>query len=275
MKLGMFFSHIDTIVEQGDAENISNALKKVVPRGIEYVDIDGASIGINHNVEEIKSVLSDNGVKTGSLFYLANFDWKNKNVLDVFKEQTKRQLEYCAYLGTDLFMPVPNITVKQTSDYERIECQKIVIEYFNQCALMSKEYNISTVVENFSEHANPYSKLEDFEVIFNNTSDVGYVLDTGNFWFSDVDYLDAYDKYHSITRHIHLKDIHPNKDGFFKINDRCADIGYIGGGVIDLKSLSQKLKKYNYNGILSIEINNFENMLENVIKSIDFAKKLF
>ncbi len=275
MKLGMFFSHIHTVVEQGMATCIDNALEMIAPYGIEYVDISGADIGVKHSIKHIKASIDNNGIKTSTVFYVAPFDWKNENILNIFKEQTKRQLEYCAYLETDIFMAVPNIIDVHKSVCERVECQKKIIEYLNQTALMSREYNISTVVENFSDHTNPYSKLEDFEIIFNNTTDVGYVLDTGNFWFSDVNYLDAYEKYHSITKHIHLKDICPNENGYFNVNGRCADISFIGSGVIDLKKLSERLKKYNYNGVLSIEINNPENMLENIIKSVNYVNELF
>lgn len=274
MNLGMFFSHLDTVVKQKDAENINKVLETVVPLGLEYVDIDGASIGVNHSVEDIKKYLDNFGVKTSSLFYFDTLDWKNNNSLSVFKENTKKQLEYCAYLGTNLFMPVPDIPIMHKDEAERNECQKVFIEYLNETASMSKEYNISTVIENFSSHANPYSKPEDFDVIFKNAPEVGYVLDTGNFWFSDVGYLETYDKYHSITKHIHIKDIVPNEDGFLKINGRNCDSSYIGGGIIDFNPLVTRLKENDYNGVLSIEINNFENMMENIIKSFTNLKEM-
>ena len=274
MKTSLFLSHVDKAVEQGSAKNIANALEVLVSYGLECVDVNGAVIGDRYTVKDLKSVLDSNGVNVSSIFHFGSFDWKDENILSQYRDLTKKQLEYCAYLETDIFMPVPNIPTIHSSENERSECQKVVIEYLNDTALLSKEYGIKTVLENYSSYNNPYATLEDFDVIFENTSGVDYVLDTGNFWFSDIDVLEAYEKYHSITRHVHLKDITPNDDGFLKINGKNADSNDIGSGIIDFQELFKRLKSYDYDGAVSVEICNQDDIMNKIIRSIKYVRGL-
>jgi len=274
MKTAMFLSHIDRVMEQGGAKNMAEGLQKLIPYGLECVDINGANIGRRYDFNELKQALTDNGIEVSSLFYLAPFDWKDKNIISSFKEETKRQLEYCASLGTDIFMPVPNIPTNHADEFERTECQKKLIEYLNEAVLMCKEYNISPVMENYSDHRNPYSKVTDFDIIFENTPGLGYVLDTGNFWFSDTDFIDVYEKFHSITKHVHLKDITPNENGYLKINGRNADGHDVGSGILDFEKLFERLNHYGYDGAVSIEICNADDMMNKLIRSFEYVKKL-
>lgn len=274
MKTGVFLSHINKIVEQDDAKSLDEALHSLADKGLECVDVDGANIGLKYNIEALKKSFDGSGISTSSIFYWASFEWKDKNAISVFKEETKRQIEYCAYLGTDIFMPVPNVPTKHSDERERIECQKIIIEYLNETAVLSKEYGVKTVIENYSKYDNPYSKSEDFEVIFKNTLDVDFVLDTGNFWFCNDNFLDVYEKYHNITKHVHLKDIIPNENGFLNINGKSADSNDVGSGIIDFPELFKKLKKYEYEGAVSIEMCNTENMINKVVKSLEYVNNL-
>lgn len=274
MKTSLFLSHIDKAVEQGSAKNIDDALKMLVPYGLECVDVNGAVLGSKYTVKDLKSILDCNGVKVSSIFHFGSFDWKDENILSRYRDLTKKQFEYCSYLETDIFMPVPNVSTIHKSESERRECQKVIIGYLNDAAVLSKEYGIKTVMENYSSYNNPYATLEDFDVIFENTSGVDYVLDTGNFWFSDIDVVEAYEKYHSITRHVHLKDITPNNDGFLKINGKNADSNDIGSGIIDFPELFKRLKLYGYDGAVSIEICNQDDIMNKIIRSIKYVESL-
>ncbi len=274
MKTGVFLSHINKIVEQGDAKSLDEALHSLADNGLECVDVDGANIGLKYNIEALKKSLDHNGIGVCSIFYLANFEWEDKTAILNFKEKTKRQFEYCAYLGTDVFMPVPNVPANNSDENKRMECQKKIIEYLNEFAVLGKEYGVTPVMENFSKYENPYSKATDFDVIFKNTSGVEYVLDTGNFWFCNDNFLDVYEKYHNITKHVHLKDITPNENGFLNINGKSADSNDVGSGIIDFPELFKKLKKYRYEGAVSIEICNVENMMNKVVKSLEYVNNL-
>ena len=274
MKISLFLSHVDKAVEQGDAKNRAEALKNLSSQGLECVDVNGASIGGLYNLKELKNELDGSGIEVSSIFHFGTFEWKDENILAKYREITKNQLEYCAYLGTDIFMPVPNIHEELKTPEERVECQKKIIEYLNETADMSKKYKISTVLENYSSYNNPYSTLEDFEIIFKNTTGVDYVLDTGNFWFCDVDFIEAYEKYHSITKHVHLKEINPADDGYLKVNGKNADSHDIGSGVTDFPELFKRLKGYGYDGAVSIEICNFDDMKNKIIRSIKYVDGL-
>lgn len=274
MRISVFFSHINKAVEQGSWKNNAEALTDLASQGLECVDVNGAAIGTMYDLKELKKELDDSGIKTSSIFHFAPFDWKDENILEKYREITKRQIEYCAYLETDVFMPVPNIRELHKTPQERVDCQKKIIEYLNETAALSKACNVSTVLENYSSKNNPYSTLEDFEIIFKNTTDVDYVLDTGNFWFCDVDFIEAYEKYHSITKHVHLKEINPADDGYLKVNGKNADSHDIGSGVSDFPELFKRLKGYGYDGAVSIEICNADDMKNKIIRSVKYVEKL-
>lgn len=274
IKTSMFLSHINKVVEQGDSPNLDSVCAMLSGHKLERVDVDGANIGVKYNIGDLKKTLDNNEIKVSSIFFVNQFDWKNKNSLEKISEETKKQLEYCAFLGTELFMPVPNMPDEHKNEIERIECQKIMMEYLNETADSSKKYGITTVIENYSAYRNPYSKPEDFETIFKNTSGVEYVLDTGNFWFCDADFLEIYEKYVDITKHVHLKDISPNPKGFLDINGKVADSNDIGSGIIDFPELFKRLKRDGYNGSVSIEICNSDNMLDKLIKSLNYVNSL-
>jgi len=274
MKSGVFLSHINKIVEQGDAKSQEDALHLLAGKGLECVDVDGTSIGLNCNIETLKKNLDESGIDVCSIYYPANFEWEDKTAISNFKEKTKRQFEYCAYLGADMFMPVPNVPANNSDENRRMECQKVIIEYLNEMAVLGKEYGVITVMENFSRYSNPYSKAEDFDVIFSNTSEVDFVLDTGNFWFCNDNFLEVYEKYHNKTKHVHLKDITPNENGFLNINGKSADSNDVGSGIIDFPELFKKLKKYKYDGAVSIEICNVENMMNKVVESLEYVNNL-
>ena len=118
MKTGVFLSHINKIVEQGDAKSQEDALHLLAGKGLECVDVDGTSIGLNCNIETLKKNLGESGIDVCSIYYPANFEWYDKTAVLNFKEKSKKQLEYCAYLGTDVFMPVPNVLTKKSDENE-------------------------------------------------------------------------------------------------------------------------------------------------------------
>ncbi|MBO5452476.1 MAG: sugar phosphate isomerase/epimerase [Clostridia bacterium] len=265
MKKGTFYPQI---LEASMQENISTqkVMERLVPLGMECVDIYTGNI-IEEGSKHITKLQKDFGITTSSVFHYFEFDYKKENALNLALEEVKLHLENSAEVNSPFFMPVPVIKYIHKDNFEREECAKIVLEYFAGVSRQSSKYNITTVVENFSNTMSPYSYIDDIKYILDNIPDIKYVLDTGNYWFGGTDMIEACKKFASKTVHVHMKDLAEKEDGRLDICGRRADSVAIGEGILPVFEALDIIKSNITDFSAIVEINGSENVLADMEKS--------
>lgn len=274
MKIGSFFSQIDFAVRDGEAESIEALLHHYAKLGITSVDIMADNFDSAYNTSELLNVLKNEGLYTASMFHLIDFRHKENDIIKKLRDDTKRRIEDCAAMQCTMFMPVPTITSPHANEHERSECRKTVAEYINDVSEIAKGYNITTVIENFSDTTCPFSTIADIDYLLTQLPHVQYVLDTGNFWFGGTDVIEACKKFAQRTVHVHLKDIYPNENGCLTVCQRSCDSSEIGGGIIDFEKIFDILASHGYQGGATIEVNDNSYYVPKTEKSIEYLKSI-
>ncbi|MBR5157459.1 MAG: sugar phosphate isomerase/epimerase [Clostridia bacterium] len=272
MKIGTFFDRIDLATDNGEVKCIQEAFDRLVPMGLSFVDVSSGVFGEKYEPVSLQKILKENGVYAGSMFHLFPFDYKKENIIEASREDIELQLERCAQLECKLFMPVPRIMQNHKDAKERMHCREIVIQYFSEVSQCAKKYGITTIVENFSNVDCPFSTIEDFHYIFKQVPSLFYALDTGNFWFGGTDVLKAVPQFVNITEHVHLKDILPREKNDIRKDGKKHDGVALGEGVIPLDEILNELTQNGYDKTLTIEINHNEDLLNKIIRSVNFLK---
>ena len=274
MKLGTFYQLITDSVTAGLISDTDKGLEDLKNYGLSFVDIDSGIIDSICSAKKIAQQLKEFKIYTGSVFCWHHFPHKAENFMDIMREHTKCQLEIAAELNSKIFMPVPFVDTAHSSPDERKICQNKITEYFSDVAEQSKAYGIQTVIENYSSTNCPYSTIGDIEYILSQVPELRYVLDCGNFWFGNTDVLDAAKRFLHITDHVHLKDIIPDPEGEIKVNENSANSVAIGDGIIPFEEILSILKKSDYHGGLSIEINTCNDVYNKAIRSFNYLNKI-
>lgn len=272
MKLGTFYEYLDLAYERKEEKSIPNMLDKYRELGLSYVDIELANTDKYGCAEDFSAMLSKHGFSVGSAYYSIKFGCRSFKEVIAMKDDTRRNIEYAGNAGCKIFMPVTIVTGKYKNENERIECRKLISEYVAQASEISKEYGITTVIENFSDTRCPFAWIEDIQAILDYVKDARYVLDTGNFWFGGDDVLTAAENFAEKTVHVHLKDISPSENGFLNICGKSCDSVSIGKGIIPFDDIFNILKRSNYSGGLSIEINDMTELVKKICESAVYVK---
>ncbi len=274
MKYGTFYQQITGAVKTGQVESVEKAFEEFKSLGLSYVDIDSGVAQPDMPVKELYQHLKANDIYVGSVFCWHRFPHQNENFMAEMREYTKKQLDFIAELDSKIYMPVPFVGGVHETPEARKECQKKIIEYLNDIVEQSKAYGIQTVLENYSATSCPFAYVQDIDDILSQVPDLHYVLDCGNFWFSNSDVLEAARKFAHITDHVHLKDLAPNPDGVIKVEGNNADSVAIGAGIIPFEEIFDILKGANYKGGITIEINSSKNTYQETIQSLNYLNQV-
>ncbi len=273
MKLGTFYQQITSSVKVGQVESMDKAFATLKDLGLSYVDIDSGVAQPETPVKELYKLLKGYDIHTGSVFCWHRFPHQSENFMAEMKEYTKKQLDFIAELDCKIYMPVPFVGGVHETPEARKECQKKIIEYLNDIVEQSKAYGIQTVLENYSATSCPFAYVQDIADILSQVPDLHYVLDCGNFWFSNSDVLEAARKFAHLTDHVHLKDLIPHPDGVIKVEGNNANSVAIGAGIIPFEEIFSILKGVNYEGGLTVEINSSKNAYAEMIESLKYINQ--
>ena len=266
-QIGTFLYHFYTAKRDGEIESVEKAIEECAIKGLKTVDIPSGLFD-ETPMESVAKILSDNKISVSALYDLIDFTNPDKKVLE---EKTKEYLTRGAKIGAKYFMPV---LVVKNEELIHSDYLKYASEYLYETSQMSKKYNIRTVIEDFSDRKSPLATIEDLSYLLNENKEVGFVLDTGNFWFANIDVLEAAEKFWDRTVHVHLKDvITSNKSGVYT-DDDTDDCVVIGEGILPIKKIMKGLKNISYNGALIMEFNTKIDTIKKVKKSIDTVNSM-
>lgn len=271
MKLSVPLGQLSFVAESNENSGVENVLEQVLSYGIKSIDVSAEDLD-KYGVSYIKKLHEAYGIDSSAMCELLDFKYKES---DILKENSKRQLERCSEINCPIFMPVPVVREKLENENARIDALKMTVEYLNDTSEISKQYGITTTVENFSSTNTPISLISDISYILEQLPYVKYVFDSGNFWFGGTDMLKACRKFAEHTVFVHLKDIKENKEGCLKVNGRCADSVAIGEGELPIFEALNVLKTAGYKGAFQVEINNLDSqMMSRIETSVNNLKKI-
>ena len=270
MKYATFFPHIYTIADTYEGMTMEDVMQRLATKGLMATDMATGIVG-ELGAHYINKLHKDFGLSVASAFHFVRFDYKNPDILNMMKDKTKQAVEYCAAIGSPYIMPVPEAIQPHESDRERNDALKLVTAYLAEVAEESEKYGIKTVVENYSNPNTPLAYISDISYILDNLPCVGYVLDTGNFYFGGTDMLTACKKFSDRTVHVHLKDLDDKGTGLTVCGKTVRSVA-IGDGILPIYEAIEHLAANGYDGALTIEINHNSEILESVEKSLENLK---
>ncbi len=270
MNIGCFFSQVDLAVDNGEVAKIEDALSKYAPLGLSFVDIHITDSDKRYKLPELLRRIKSCDVVVGSVFnWRENFP-TDENLLNTLNEDSKLRLAQTAELECELYMPVPVRPVPFNSKTAREDYMKLIAEHLNFVVNEAKQYNITTMVENYSLHSCTFADRNDIAYYLENVPGLGFVLDTGNFWFNNEDSFEAGKLFKDRVPHIHLKDILPMENGPLAVNGMACESAAIGDGKTPIKEILTYFKDLGYNKGATIEINDSRDMVSKTIRSLNY-----
>ena len=274
MKISTFLPQIIAAVRTGEVKNLDEALSILKPQGLTMLEMGTSTFDSLFKPDELLAIMKNHDMSVSSIYYMAEFNFENENFMSEMQEDTKRKLETCAIMETPFLMVVPNIN-NPNMYVAKQDVQKMIAAYLNDVCELTKQYNITTVMENYSDPAVSIATPEEIGVLLKEVPQLYYVLDTGNFWFSDSDVHKASRLFADRIRHVHLKDIIPSETGLVKSNNKACDSNEIGSGIIDFDKIFEVLGSISYDDAVTIEINSPGNDLKKIELSIEYLKSKF
>lgn len=268
MKIGTFLLHLVQIQERYQMKSLEEVLTSTSVQGIQCVDGD-TKVYDQLELPEVKKLLDVHGIQTSSVYHVAVCDEISGAGREGLKDDLKYQLDRCAFMETGIMMPVPSCSANIVLP----DRPKLMLEYFSTAVELAQPYGIKVAAENYSRSKSRFTSVTEVGYYLDQLPQLGYVLDTGNFWFTGADVLEACDKYLSRVVHVHMKDIQEMaEDPVRTLEGRGFDSAAIGEGDLPLREIVERLKKIQYEGTLSIEISSPLRLAEKMADSIHNIK---
>ena len=268
MKIGTFLLHLEQIQQRYQLESLETVLVSNYVRGIQCVDGD-TKVYDRMDLSELKKILEERGIETSSIYHCTICDEITGAGRERLKDDLKYQLERCAFMETGILMPVPSCSAEMTLQ----DRPKLMLEYFATAAELAQSYGIKAAAENYSRRESRFTSVAEVGVYLEQLPQLGYVLDTGNFWFTGANVMEACDQYLDRVVHVHMKDMKEmTVDPVRVLEGRGFDSTASGEGDLPLREIVERLKKIRYDGTLSIEISSPLRLAEKMETSIGNIK---
>ena len=203
--------------------------------------------------------IKDLGMEAVPAVFTVGIGAEDERKHDASLRQVKRVIDFGAALGSEVltFMPASGYYGNGPLDEEQIaNCAKFV----NRVGEYAVDKGIIPCVHTeFWCALNKYDIEKYFDLV--DREKVGFCLDTAQVAIMGFDPAALYEKYHSITKYLHLKDTKyinvPDEDRFKPgaefPNDGDRWFYEPGAGLVDFPALYKLLKKHGYRGWVTIE----------------------
>ena len=175
-------------------------------------------------------------------------------------------------LGFSMIMLAPDV-VPANNDDELKKMQERLLNGFVNIVEYAKDSGIKVTIENQSTLSRADSKMSDIRDILNCVPELGFVLDTGNFFCIKEDVSEAYNLLSDRIVHVHAKDWQYDENGFYEREGLPRFKGVaLGSGMIPLSRIFSKLREDGYKGKINLEVNSPEITLDVLDISAEFLR---
>lgn len=265
MKLSVFYEHIAEAAKQ-ENKSIPELLSIVSNLGIEAVDIESWRLA---NDPLLSDKLDAAKLKVASVYQFFDFGHTAN------EEEIHHFIDLADSLGAKIVLCIPGF-FSELEDNTQVVLDRMTAALTKMC-LYAKEKGITVTLEDFDSNKAPYSTDDGLCWFLDRIDLLRCTFDTGNFLYSEIDELDAYEKLKPKIAHVHLKDrsLLPSSESFTTtIAGRNLYPSPVGSGCIKITDCIDRIKKQGYDGYFSIEHFGAKNQLTYIKRSVEFLKGL-
>ena len=268
MKLSVFFDHIaKAAVQQGIS--LQEMLMRARMMGYSQVEMDFDALA---SAPEILDDLRATGMEISSIYCFFQFEKGSQ------QERRRALISEALRVGAKKIMPIPGFYGSEDPD-ER--ARQLSLMELSMWALMSeaRQAGITVTIEDYDDEPSPIRNSEGMLHFLNRLDGLLVTYDTGNFRYSCEDEMHAFDALQDKIVHVHLKDraLQPHSDEKSKtaMDGVVMYPSPVGGGVIPMEAIFDRLKAIGYDGALVVEHFDAPDLQGYMQKSADYLKKYF
>lgn len=249
----------------------SMALRHFYDKGVRYGDIVDNELSV-YPLHLYCDFLTEAGIIPNALVSMVDIASLDDNKRMRSIAVVKGYIDQMEKLKMPLIMLAPEVKAAQSED-ELKRIQELLIRGVSDIIEYTKGSGIKVTVENQSTLTRGDSKMDDIRYILDCVPNLGFVLDSGNFFCIGEDVLKAYELLSDRLVHMHAKDwtFHPY-GAFVRENMPRFSGAALGEGLIPLKEIIARLKSDGYGGKVVIEVNSNNITLEMLDKSAEFLR---
>ncbi|MGN0597751.1 MAG: sugar phosphate isomerase/epimerase family protein [Ruminiclostridium sp.] len=258
MKLSVFYQHIAEAAKQRDMD-VEEVMDMVREMGISAVELDYEDIG---DVNDMRFMLDNADLEVSSVYCFFDFG----HFYD--REKAERFISAADMLGAEKVLCVAGFLGENDDTHQ---CIDRMVSNLRMLCDYAEERGITVTVEDFDDKTSPFSNYKKLLYFLKRIPNLGITFDTGNFLYSDIDELEAFDKLADRIVHVHCKDRSfapkSGEEPKATISGRNMYSSPVGSGVIKMAKIIDRLEDIYYEDYLVIEHFGSKDQLSDIEKS--------
>ena len=271
MRLSVFLHHVrEAARERG--WTLPQALKWVRSLGISLVEVDG---GGEEDCAALRAVLDGEGFGVSSVYRM--FGWERGEL----SREDLALTDIAAALGSPLIMPIPALYPSAPDSPLCAREDECIAAAMRTYAAEARARGLRVTIEDYDNARSPIATMAGMQRLLGQTEGLTVTLDTGNFFFSGEDVLEAQRLFAGRIAHVHLKDRLTERPAGMPedLGLRCPDgrtlwACAVGDGVIPIGEVLRGLKAAGYDGTLTIEHFGAAAWAETIARSAENVRRL-
>lgn len=269
MKISVFYAHILEMCEQ-TGMSLEEALRTVSSLGIEAIECDIEQV---RDVEQVSRLLKDAGIYVSSVYGFFNFG-KEKDY-----QKGYEFLDTAHELGARKVLIVPGFIDKLEKEevFSKEDQLGNMVEALNKLCEYARTKSIIVTMEDFDDTKAPYATDDQLLWFLERVPELKCTFDTGNFLYSEVDEIQAFEKLKNHIGHVHCKDrsfdVVEGETGLNTIGGRKMFSSPVGYGCIRMEEIIGRLKGIGYDDIVAIEHFGSLKQLDYMKQSAEWLRK--
>ncbi len=267
MRIGTFYNVILYALQNGEIKSVEEGVRSFAEAGVCYYEVFDDNIPTVKEEDIMMAALTKYGCRVGNLYFKKNIFNTDRKSIDELMSFTVEKLEQCVRLRCKKLMPVIALCGDNPDDMDNLR------EYYRKVSEISGEYNVKTVFENGTNKKSGTMTMDDVDALLNDSDKLNYLLDTGNFWFSNENTSDAIARFTDRISRVHLKDILPEKQEIQQNGRGLLHYTTLGNGISFTRESISQLMKSGYDKGFTIEIGYSNPILPELFASIEMVKK--
>ncbi len=267
MRMTVFYDHVREACRQ------SNMSLREVAQLLKEQGIIGVEMDYYEMTEELVCELNAAGIPIHNVY--CHFDWSGTPADESNNSLWLKVLGDLRKYGIGYMLVIPGF-VKEGGDYEAQ--RKSMAKGCRLLCDEAEELGIKVCMEDFDDSAAPYSTYEGVRWFLDEVPKLSCAFDTGNFYYSGQDVMEAYEALKDRIGYVHCKDrsldAKPGETPKACVDGQMMYSASVGSGIIPMREIVRAIINSGYQGVWAIEHFGSQNQLEDILASAEFLNAI-